>query len=80
MFTPKRRRDGAATGAAEGCLADSGMNAKTAMALFDQDRIRPARRGRPVETNAPLGVLTEPYLARRYAEKADAAARSALGI
>ena len=31
-------------------------------------------------SGAPLGVLTEPYLARRYAEKADAAVRSAFGV
>jgi hypothetical protein len=28
----------------------------------------------------PIGLLSEPYLARRYAEKADAAARNALGM
>jgi chloride channel protein, CIC family len=54
-------------------------NAKTAMALFDQAEtdqlavLDPASR-------TPLGVLTEPYLARRYAELADAAVRSAFGI
>jgi CIC family chloride channel protein len=55
------------------------MNAKTAMAVFDKAEadllvvINPA-------TGAPVGSLTETYLARRYAEKADAAARNAIGI
>ena len=55
------------------------MNAKTAMAVFDKAEadllvvINPA-------TGAPVGSVTETYLARRYAEKADAAARNAIGI
>ena len=54
------------------------MNAKTAMALFDQAE---ADQLAVIDSlsGAPLGVLTEPYLARRYAEKADAAVRSAFG-
>jgi CIC family chloride channel protein len=55
------------------------MNAKTAMTLFDQAEADQLAVLDP-KTNAPLGVLTEPYLARRYAEKADAAVRSAFGI
>jgi hypothetical protein len=55
------------------------MNAKTAMAIFDQaesDQLAVI----DALTSIPIGLLTEPYLARRYAEKADNAARSALGI
>lgn len=54
-------------------------NAKTAMALFDQAETDQLAVLDPA-TKAPLGVLTEPYLARRYAEMADAAVRSAFGI
>lgn len=55
------------------------MNAKTAMAIFDtsqSDQLAVVDSA----TGKPIGLLTEPYLARRYAEKADAAARNALGI
>jgi CIC family chloride channel protein len=55
------------------------MNAKTAMTLFDQAEADQLVVLDP-ETKAPLGVLTEPYLARRYAEQADSAVRSAFGI
>jgi CIC family chloride channel protein len=55
------------------------MNARTAMALFDQAEADQLAVLDPV-SGAPLGVLTEPYLARRYAEKADAAVRSAFGV
>jgi CIC family chloride channel protein len=54
-------------------------NAKTAMALFDQAETDQLAVLDPA-TRTPLGVLTEPYLARRYAELADAAVRSAFGI
>ena len=54
------------------------MNAKTAMTLFDQAEADQLAVIDSV-SGAPLGVLTEPYLARRYAEKADAAVRSAFG-
>jgi CIC family chloride channel protein len=55
------------------------MNAKTAMTLFDRAEADQLAVIDPV-SGAPLGVLTEPYLARRYAEKADAAVRSAFGV
>ena len=55
------------------------MNAKTAMALFDQTEADQLAVLDP-ETKAPIGVLNEAYLARRYAEQADAAVRSAFGI
>ena len=55
------------------------MNAKTAMALFDQSQSDQLAVVDPL-TAAPIGMLTEAYVARRYAEKADAAARGALGI
>jgi CIC family chloride channel protein len=55
------------------------MNAKTAMALFDRAEADQLAVIDSV-TGAPLGVLTEPYLARSYAEKADAAVRSAFGV
>ena len=55
------------------------MNAKTAMALFDRAEADQLVVVEPI-TGAPVGLLTEPYLARRYAEKADAAARNALGL
>ena len=58
---------------------DPAMNAKTAMAIFDKtesDQLAVVAASNGV----PIGLLTEPYLARRYAEKADAAARSALGM
>jgi CIC family chloride channel protein len=55
------------------------MNARTAMSLFDQAEADQLAVLNPV-SGAPLGVLTEPYLARRYAEKADAAVRSAFGV
>jgi CIC family chloride channel protein len=54
-------------------------NAKTAMALFDRAETDQLAVLDPA-TRTPLGVLTEPYLARRYAERADAAVRSAFGI
>jgi len=55
------------------------MNAKTAMALFDKaeaDALVVVSPG----TRAPVGTVTETFLARRYAEKADAAARNAIGL
>jgi CIC family chloride channel protein len=55
------------------------MNAKTAMALFDKAEADLLAVVDPV-TGAPLGTVTETFLARRYAEKADAAARNAIGI
>ncbi|WP_374545066.1 chloride channel protein [Rhodoblastus sp.] len=55
------------------------MNAKTAMTLFDQTEADQLAVLDP-ETKAPIGVLNEAYLARRYAEQADAAVRSAFGI
>ncbi len=55
------------------------MNAKTAMAIFDRTESDQLAVVDP-SNSAPIGLLTEPYLARRYAEKADAAARSALGM
>lgn len=55
------------------------MNAKTAMALFDQTEADQLVVLDP-ETKAPIGVLNEAYLARRYAEQADAAFRSAFGM
>jgi CIC family chloride channel protein len=55
------------------------MNAKTAMALFDQAEADQLAVIDSV-SGAPIGVLTEPYLARSYAEKADAAVRSAFGV
>ncbi|MDI4642454.1 chloride channel protein [Rhodoblastus acidophilus] len=55
------------------------MNAKTAMTLFDQTEADQLTVLDP-ETKAPLGVLNEAYLARRYAEQADAAFRSAFGM
>ncbi len=55
------------------------MNAKTAMTLFDQAEADQLAVIDPI-SGAPLGVLTEPYLARRYAEQADAAVRSAFGM
>jgi CIC family chloride channel protein len=55
------------------------MNAKTAMAVFDQAEAELLAVLHP-DSRAPIGVLTEPYLARRYAEQADAAVRSAFGI
>nr|WP_294540423.1 chloride channel protein [uncultured Rhodoblastus sp.] len=55
------------------------MNAKTAMALFDRAEADQLAVIDSV-SGAPVGVLTEPYLARSYAEKADAAVRSAFGI
>jgi len=56
-----------------------GMNAKTAMALFDRSQSDQLAVVDPL-TAAPIGMLTEAYVARRYAEKADAAARGALGM
>ena len=55
------------------------MNAKTAMALFDQSQSDQLAVIDPL-TATPVGTLTEAYVARRYAEKADAAARGALGM
>ncbi|PPQ39165.1 chloride channel protein, CIC family [Rhodoblastus acidophilus] len=55
------------------------MNAKTAMALFDKAEADLLAVVHPV-TRAPLGAVTETFLARRYAEHADAAARNAIGI
>nr|WP_246781347.1 chloride channel protein [Rhodoblastus sphagnicola] len=55
------------------------MNAKTAMALFDKSEADLLAVVNPV-TGAPLGAVTEAFLARRYAERADAAARNAIGI
>jgi CIC family chloride channel protein len=55
------------------------MNAKTAMAVFDK-----AEADLLVvidsATGAPVGAVTETHLARRYAEKADAAARNAIDL
>jgi CIC family chloride channel protein len=55
------------------------MNAKTAMAIFDKAEADLLVVVNPV-TGGPVGAVTEAYLARRYAEKADAAARNAIGI
>ncbi|MGO9430406.1 chloride channel protein [Rhodoblastus sp.] len=55
------------------------MNAKVAMAIFDKSQSDQLAVVDPL-SEAPIGILSEPYLARRYAEKADAAARSALGM
>jgi CIC family chloride channel protein len=55
------------------------MNAKIAMALFDTSQSDQLAVVDPT-TGAPIGLLSEPYVARRYAEKADATARSALGM
>jgi chloride channel protein, CIC family len=55
------------------------MNAKTAMTLFDQAETDQLAVIDPA-SKKPIGVLTEPYLARRYAEQADSAVRSAFGI
>jgi CIC family chloride channel protein len=55
------------------------MNAKTAMALFDKAEADLLAVIDPV-TGAPVGTVSETFLARRYAEKADAAARNAIGI
>jgi CIC family chloride channel protein len=55
------------------------MNAKTAMALFDKAEADLLAVVNPA-TGAPVGTVTETFLARRYAEKADAAARSAVGL
>lgn len=54
------------------------MNAKTAMALFDQSEADQLAVLDP-ETKAPLGVLDENYLVRRYADQAAAAFHSAIG-
>jgi CIC family chloride channel protein len=56
-----------------------GINAKTAMALFDRSQSDQLAVIDPL-TGVPVGMLTEAYVARRYAEKADAAARGALGM
>ncbi len=55
------------------------MNAKTAMAIFDKSQ---SDQLAVIDSASakPVGLLSEPYLARRYAEKADAAARNALGM
>jgi CIC family chloride channel protein len=55
------------------------MNAKTAMAIFDKSQSDHLAVIDSAST-FPIGLLSEPYLARRYAEKADAAARNALGM
>ena len=52
------------------------MNAKIAMAAFDRTESDNLAVVDPM-SGAPVGILSEPYLARRYAEKADAAARDA---
>ncbi len=54
------------------------MNAKSAMALFDQTETDQLAVLDP-DTKAPLGLLDEAYLARRYAEQAAAAFHSAFG-
>ncbi len=54
------------------------MDARSAMALFDQTETDQLAVLDP-NTKAPLGVLNEAYLARRYAEQAAAAFHSAFG-
>ncbi len=63
---------------ADVCLSPE-MNAKTAMALFDKAEADLLAVVDPA-SGAPIGTVTETFLARRYAEKADAAARSAVGL
>ena len=55
------------------------MNAKLAMTAFDQAQTDQLAVIDPT-TMKPMGLLTEAYIARRYGEAADEAARGILGI
>lgn len=55
------------------------MNARSALALFDESEADQLAVLDP-ESLAPLGVVSQNFVARRYAEKADAAYRSAFGM
>lgn len=55
------------------------MNARSALALFDESEAEQLVVLDP-ENLRPLGLVSENFVARRYAEKADAAYRSAFGM
>ncbi len=78
MRKPAASRDRSGNWRSKECLAGPRDERQVGDGVVRPDRNRPARGARP-DTKAPLGVLDEAYLARRYAEQAAAAFHSAFG-